>query len=569
MNCPTKDTDETWARPGYNQNPRRFDSNLISNVFFSSGNVPKPATGCDDEDGGKGIPLDAIEERSVNENGSGGSEGPKDQAINHACPSAPPPPPLAPTVLQTIQMAFLKYVRFLGPGLMVSVAYMDPGNYSTAVAGGANHQFALLFVILLSSIIALVLQSLAIKLGSVTGMDLARCCREYLPKWMSITLYIFAEIAIVATDIAEVIGTAIALDILLHIPLIAGVCMTIVDVLIVLFAYRPGGGMRVVRFFEYAVAALVLGVSICFIILLCRIPHQSVRKIFRGFAPSRALIQGTGIVDSAGILGATVMPHSLFLGSGLVQPRLREWDVANGTAPAPDSSKDSEEEYFAYKPTIGAIKYCLKYSIIELVTTLFTLALFVNSAILIVSGATLYGNSDASTADLYGIHSLLRQYISKGAGTIFMLALLLSGQSAGIVCTIAGQMVSEGFLRWTIRPWLRRIITRSIAVVPCVVVAAAVGKEGLNSALNYSQVALTLLLPFLTFPLIYFTNSKKLMKVARDPSVTADDASETTVLAQWLDYSNHWVLAIVCWALWLFIAILNVYLIVQLGMGNY
>lgn len=487
-----------------------------------------------------------------------------------------------------------KYLRFVGPGLMISVAYMDPGNYATDVQAGATSEFTLLFIVLLSNIIAIFLQSLCIKLGSVTGLDLSRACREYLPKWLNLTLWFFAECAIIATDIAEVIGTAIALNILLRIPLPAGVVITVLDVLFVLMAYRPGSSLKFVRLFEYAVALLVFGVVVCFCIQLAMMPAVNVRDLFRGFAPSKEIFQGSTMYTAVSILGATVMPHSLFLGSGLVQPRLREFDTENNYYKVPEG-EDPEEAYYAYRPSEKAIKYAMKYSITELGITLFTFALFVNSAILIVSAASLYGTPEAANADLYAIHDLLSYTIAPAVGTLFMLALLFSGQSAGIVCTIAGQIVSEGHLSWSIKPWKRRIVTRSIAIIPCLVISLSIGKSGLNEALNASQVVLSILLPFLTAPLIYLTCKRSIMRVqVMDTSSSSvemtcldsivsndndgdavDDIDRTDSDAQnnddedgkaFLDMSNSWITTIFAVLIWIFISVLNVYAIVKLAM---
>ncbi|ANB15302.1 divalent metal ion transporter SMF1 [Sugiyamaella lignohabitans] len=455
--------------------------------------------------------------------------------------------------------------KFIGPGMMVAVAYMDPGNYSTDVAAGAQKQYALLFVVLLSNLLAIFLQSLAIKLGAVTGHDLAVNCRVHLPKWVGYALYVFAEVAIIATDIAEVIGTAIALNILFNIPLMAGVILTIVDVLIVLLAYRPGNGMLTVRIFELGVMILLFGVVICFAVELSRIPPVNVGHVLRGYIPSSDVINGGGLYLSCGILGATVMPHSLYLGSALIKPRVHEYDVAHGNVTEDMSAADMEEKY---QPTFMAIKSILNKSIIELAISLCTVAIFVNSAILIVSGATMFDNSSVVDADLYGIYRILGEILSKSAATLFMVALLCSGQSAGIVCTIAGQIVSEGHIKWKFRPWLRRIITRAIAIVPCVVVVAAVGKSGLNATLNASQVALSILLPFLTAPLIYLTSKKEVMSVTVHRDRPVIDVEEPQVGYSVVDMSNGILCKILGFSVWLFIAILNVYLIVLLGLSS-
>lgn len=515
---------------------------------------------------------------------------------------------------------FIKeYGRFVGPGFMISVAYMDPGNYSTDVAAGAQFEFKLLFVILLSSVIAVFLQNLSIKLGTVTGRDLAQISRDEFPRWLNFTLYLLAEAAIICTDIAEVIGTAIALNILLRIPLIAGVIITIIDVLIVLLAHRPGkNSMRVIRIFEYGIAILVLGVVICFAVELSRIPSVPVGHVFKGFLPSNTLIQSDALYASCGILGATVMPHSLYLGSSIVKPRLLDYDVKNGNVDKELLEEIEDGYYDNYRPSVTAINWSMKFSFIELSFSLLTFAMFVNAAILVVAGATIYNTDLASDADLYAIHDTLSKLLSGVAGTVFMLALLLSGQSAGIICTIAGQIVSEGYLNWTIKPWMRRLITRSIAIIPCLIVAGAVGRKGLNATLNASQVALSILLPFLVAPLVYFTckasvmtipsatteqeeaeaaegsaiiraqesnraqvggveNSEELNAtetIASTPTITRSQALPEfrfragKLLTEPVSYRNDWFTAAVAFAVWLFIAVLNVYLIVCLGMGK-
>ncbi|KAK5212218.1 NRAMP-like transporter smf-3 [Exophiala xenobiotica] len=360
----------------------------------------------------------------------------------------------------------------------------------------------------MANLFAIFLQSLCIKLGSVTGLNLAENCRRHLPRGLTLILYVFAESAIIATDIAEVIGSVIALNLLLNVPLVAGCVISLVDVLILLIFYNPDGNMTRLRLFECFVIMLVLGVMICFCIELSYIPDTNVGVIFKGYVPSSDVVKGNGIYLSCGILGATVMPHSIFLGSGIVQPRLKQFDLRNGhytesnNGLATTTFNETQDLTKKYRPSIQAIRSCLKYSIVELATSLFTFALFVNSAILIVAGSSLYPKTEATEADLFGIHALLTKTLSKAAGVLFALALLLSGTSAGIVCTMAGQMVSEGMLRWTLKPWLRRLITRSISIVPSIVIAASVGKSGLNQALTASQVVLSVILPFVTAPLL-------------------------------------------------------------------
>ncbi|KAH8697648.1 transporter protein smf2 [Talaromyces proteolyticus] len=454
----------------------------------------------------------------------------------------------------------IKFASFIGPGFLIAVAYIDPGNYATDAAAGAESRYALLFVVLMSNLFAVFLQSLCIKLGTVTGLSLAENCREHLPKWMNMALYILAESAIVATDIAEVIGSAISLNLLLKVPLVAGCVISLVDVLILLIFYRPHGAMWGLRAFEFFVMFLVIGVVICFCIQLSLIKEQSVGMVFRGYLPSAAVVQGSGIYQSCGILGATVMPHSLFLGSGTVQPRLREYDA--GKAHVDPAAGDEDTPY---RPSIQAIRSCMKYSIVELTLSLFTFALFVNSAILIVAAAALYGTPGAANADLFGIYQLLSQSIAPAAGTIFGLALLLSGLSAGIVCTIAGQMISEGMIKWTCRPWIRRLLTRSISIVPSVIIAAAIGREGLNTALTASQVVLSVILPFVTAPLVYFTCRNKFMTVGQ--SRTQADETEQTPQSEVVKMRNSWPVSVLAFLVWLVITVMNIALLVLVGLG--
>ncbi len=259
------------------------------------------------------------------------------------------------------------------------------------------------------------------------------------------------------------------------------------------------------------------------------------------------------------------MPHSLYLGSGIVQARLQEYDVDNGIVPASVRSDSIDKEI--YYPSLPAINFCLKYSIIELAFSLFTFALFVNSAILITAGASLYG-SKAEDADLFGIYHLLSSSLAPAAGTVFALALLLSGISAGIVCTIAGQMVSEGALRWTISPWLRRLITRSISITPSIIIAGSVGREGLSAALNGSQVALSVVLPFVSAPLIYFTCRNKYMTVRAHTSNEERDGEEEEVAESSVKMRNHWITATFAVIIWGIITIMNIANLVLLGKGD-
>ncbi|GAD94454.1 transporter protein smf2 [Paecilomyces variotii No. 5] len=574
MNCPSR-TDDTLDRPDWNQNPpllnadgtTREDLNGISNAREQRDHASKAAGAASDT-----LPSEIQQDREdvgetePREKAGGGVETANSQLEQHESTSRFPHHPVFSKNFPPFQRAIqvlVKFARFVGPGFLVAVAYIDPGNYSTDVAAGADTRYALLFVVLMSNLFAIFLQSLCIKLGSVTGLNLAENCRAHLPRWLVIILYIFAEAAIIATDIAEVVGSAIALNLLAHIPLVAGCAITLADVLFLLIFYRPNGSMFGLRAFEFFVMALVLGVVICFCIQLSLIHNQSIGDVFRGYVPSSAVVRGNGIYQSCGILGATVMPHSLFLGSGIIQPRLKSFDVAQGYVD-PDVPVGSNGGEVEYRPSVDAIRSCMKYSIVELTLSLFTFALFVNSAILIVAGAALYGTPGADNADLFGIYHLLSSSIAPAAATIFALALLLSGLSAGIVCTIAGQIVSEGMLRWSIKPWMRRLITRSISIIPSIAIAGAVGKEGLNATLNASQVVLSVILPFVTAPLVYFTCRNRYMTVRCGESTReGDDAPVESVKMK-----NNWFVTILCVLIWLVIAIMNVALLVLVGLGK-
>lgn len=263
------------------------------------------------------------------------------------------------------------------------------------------------------------------------------------------------------------------------------------------------------------------------------------------------------------------MPHSLYLGSGMVQSRLRHFDTKAGSIPPNQINETSEK--VRYRPSLAAIRSCLTYSTAEVAISLFTFALFVNSAILIVAGGSLSSIKAAQDADLFGIHDLLSKTIAPAAGTIFALALLLSGISAGIVCTIAGQMLSEGALNWTIAPWMRRLLTRSISITPSIIIAGAVGKDGLSAALNGTQVALSVVLPFVSAPLIYFTCRNKYMVVnGPEPGTIEDSAAdeEFEQEVERVEMRNHWLVSGFAIAVWLVIAIMNVALLVLLGLGK-
>lgn len=464
-----------------------------------------------------------------------------------------------------------KLIKFIGPGLLVSCAYIDPGNYSTSTAAGAQFHYSHLFIILLSNIFAVILQCLCIKLGTVTGLDLAENCRKHLPTWLNLTNYVLAEIAVIFTDLAEVIGSAIAFNILFKIPLKIGVVLTILDVLVIIFAYNPDGSMRHIRKFEMFVSALVLMTFGCFILLLTKVDIESKAQVLEGFIPSKILFQEKNATYLAlGIIGATVMPHSLYLGSNLVKPRLREFDAKFDSYGYQETSNGNS----VHKPSLNAINYCLNYSYIELILSLCIIAIFINSSILIVSGASLFGKPGADDADLLSIYDLLCHYISNQAGLIFALAMFFSAIAAGVICTMAGMIIAEGSINWTLNPLLRRFFTRTISIIPCLFMALFSGRSGVAAILNLSQVVLSLILPFVTAPLLYFTANKTIMSVSVISESTGSSSNEQTPLLDrdlnptTVDFSNSMIINILGIASWLIIGLLNIYLILQWFRGE-
>lgn len=323
--------------------------------------------------------------------------------------------------------------------------------------------------------------------------------------------------------------------------------------------------MKGIRIFEIFVAVLVMGVVVCFCIQLGLIENTTAGDVFRGFLPSDTLVQPQAVFQACGILGATVMPHSIYLGSGMVQPRLLEYDQDNGIVPPGATIDEFEEKKETYRPSLAAVRFCMKYSMAEVAISLFSFALFVNSAILIVAGAQLFGTDGADDADLFGIFDLLTTNVAPAAGTIFALALLFSGVSAGIVCTLAGQMVSEGSLNWTIAPWKQRLVTRTISITPSIIIAGAVGRQGLSAALEGSQVVLSVCLPFITAPLIWFTCKSKYMTI-KAPSFhdgVWDDAARKQA-----NLRNGWLTSAAAVVIWLIITVMNVANLILLGLNK-
>lgn len=374
-----------------------------------------------------------------------------------------------------------KLMAFAGPGFMVAVGYMDPGNWATDLAGGSKFGYSLLAVIFLSNLIAIVLQGLCVKLGIVTGKDLAQACRDHYSRPVGIALWVIAELAIAACDLAEVIGSAIALQLLFGLPLLAGVLITVLDVFLVLLLNRKG-----FRYIEAVVVGLigVIAVSLLIDVFWAK-PDWG--GLLMGFIPTTRIITNPEMLYIAiGILGATVMPHNLYLHSSIVQTR------------AHDRTPEGKRE---------AIKFATIDSTIAL-----TIALVVNAAILVLAAAVFHVNGRTDVAEIQDAHELLAPMLGGAAASIlFAVALLASGQNSTLTGTLAGQVVMEGFLRIKIKPWIRRLITRLIAVIPAVIVIAVKGEGSSTALLVLSQVVLSMQLSFAVFPLVFFTSDKAKM----------------------------------------------------------
>ncbi len=401
-------------------------------------------------------------------------------------------------------------MAFAGPGYLVAVGYMDPGNWATSIAGGSSFGYTLLFVILLSNLMAVLLQGLAAKLGIVTGRDLAQACRDHYSPPVNFVLWVLCEIAIAATDLAEVIGSAIALNLLFGIPIAWGVGITAVDVLIVLFLQHKG--FRVV---EAIVIVLIATIGIGFLFEIIR-SRPDLGDVMAGFIPTSEIMRDPKMLYiGIGILGATVMPHNLYLHSSVVQTRRY------------DETTEGRRE---------AVRYAFADSTIAL-----SLALFINAAILIVAAAAFHTSGRHDVAEIQDAYLLLTPLLGGGASAVFAIALLASGQNSTLTGTLAGQIVMEGFLNLRIRPWLRRLITRGIAIIPAAIVAVMYGESGTAQLLILSQVILSLQLSFAVVPLVMFTSEKEKMG----------------------EFVNGPVVKVLAYAVTALIIVLNVWLLVQ------
>ena len=400
-------------------------------------------------------------------------------------------------------------LAFSGPGLMIAVGYMDPGNWATDIAGGSQYGYTLLSVIFISNLFAIILQYISLKLGIATGRDLAQACRDHYHPTLNFILWILCEIAIAACDLAEVIGSALALNLLFHIPLTWGVLLTALDVLLILFFQYKG-----FRFIESVVASLILVLFICFTYEIV-LSKPDLFPMLKGLLPQKEIVTDPSMLYIAiGILGATVMPHNLYLHSSIVQTR-------------------------NYPRTEEGKKKAIKYATIDSTVALL-FAFFINAAILIVASASFHTSGHKEVADITDAHRLLTPLLGSSlASVVFAVALLASGQNSTLTGTLAGQVVMEGFLNIRLKPWLRRLITRLIAILPAFIITFIYGEKGTANLLVLSQVILSMQLSFAVIPLILFTNSKSKMGA----------------------FVNTTFLKVIIWIVAIIILVLNIYLL--------
>ena len=374
-----------------------------------------------------------------------------------------------------------KLFAFTGPGYLVAVGYMDPGNWATDLAGGAKYGYTLLSVIMLSNLMAILLQALSARLGIASGRDLAQACRDHYSRATTYFLWFLCEIAIAACDLAEVIGAAIALNLLFGLPMIWGVCLTSADVLLILWLQN-----RQFRYVEALVVLLIIGIAGSFAVELW-LAKPDMTGVLAGIVPSTEIVRNPEMLYIAvGILGATVMPHNLYLHSSIVQTRKYGEDTA---------SRQQAVGFATIDSTVALMS-----------------ALFINGAILVMAAAVFHGSGHEQVADISDAYLLLAPLLGTSlASTLFAVALLFSGQNATLTGTLAGQIVMEGFLNIRLRPWLRRLVTRLIAIIPALITVALYGERGTGQLLILSQVILSLQLPFAVFPLVMFTGDRRKM----------------------------------------------------------
>jgi manganese transport protein len=373
-----------------------------------------------------------------------------------------------------------KFAAFAGPGFVISVGYMDPGNWATDLSAGAQYGYRLLIVVVAANLMAILLQHLALKLGIVTGRDLAQACRDHYSRATTIFLWFLCELAIAACDLAEVVGMAIGLQLLFGLPLIFGCIITCLDVLAILYLQNRG-----FRYLEALIVVLIGCIAACFALEIA-LARPSLLGMWAGLTPSPEILRDPGMLYLAiGILGATVMPHNLYLHSSIVQTRRIE-------------------------PTSAARREAIRFGTLDSTVALIG-ATFVNAAILVLAAATFHFTGHREVADIQGAYKLLTPLLGVGAGGVFACGLLASGQNSTLTGTLAGQIVMQGFLDIQLKPWLSRLLTRSIAIVPAVIVIGFYGEDKTNDLIVASQVALSLQLGFAVWPLMRFTSDRAKM----------------------------------------------------------
>ncbi|GGE47514.1 manganese transport protein [Pedobacter psychrotolerans] len=431
-----------------------------------------------------------------------------------------------------------RILAFIGPAYLISVGYMDPGNWATDLAGGSKFGYQLIWVLLMSNLIALLLQSLSARLGIVRGLDLAQASKQAYPRWANIPLFGLAQTAIIACDLAEIIGMAIGLQLLFGLPLIWGISITIFDTILLLFLLNKG-----MRAMEGFIVSMVFIVGISFLVEMF-IVEPSLKEIAKGFEPS--ILNGDALYIAIGIIGATVMPHNLYLHSSLVQTRKIE-------------------------RTNKGIKEALKFNLID-TTVALNLAFFVNAAILILAAAAFYKNGLHEVAEIQDAHKLLSNIFGNIAPTLFAIALIAAGQSSTVTGTLAGQIIMEGHINLRIQPWLRRLITRLLAIIPAFFTILHYGDDALGGLLVLSQVVLSLQLGFAVIPLIHFNSDKNLMKdfaiktwvkvLAWASAVTIIALNVKLVIEEisgWAKDSNNWWIYVIVVPALIFIVFLLLY----------
>lgn len=408
-----------------------------------------------------------------------------------------------------------KLLAFSGPGFLIAVGYMDPGNWATDIAGGSVFAYRLIFILLISNFFAILLQTLAARLGIVAQQDLAQACRDHYSRRTGIALWVGAEIAIAACDLAEVIGSAIALNLLFHIPLLVGVCLTACDVLAILYLQHRG-----FRYLEIVVVVLIGTIGLCYLVEIL-VVKPDLAGVAHGLLPSTAMLTNPEMLYiSISILGATVMPHNLYLHSSLVQTR-------------------------AIERTPEGIRTAIRYNFVDCFAAL-NFAFLINAAILIMAAAAFYRHGLHQIAEIQDAYHTLSPLLGvPAASLLFALALLCSGQNSTLTGTLAGQVVMEGFLNIRLSPWLRRLVTRLLAIVPAIIVVAISGNEGTAKLLILSQVVLSLQLSFAVVPLVQFTCSRKMMG----------------------EFVNSAGVKVLAWLVTVVIVALNAYLLVVLFRG--